>query len=237
LKYLENTVFTKNTYFLGKKIREYVLYTYIDLFVCASTTASSLLQMKLLQECSSGFSAWFSVLGFSVLCSGIKWRTALCNHRRSPITGDQITLQLTIRVKVEEREVIRHSNANFVLYDLSVMKLSSTMKRGGAVVVTGAAVFKAINITINDDWDSVSYSIKKSLKETFVFDIMKDVKPNYQSQKVSQLPKVVILGTGWGAMSFLQNLDQDNLDITIVSPRSFFFYTPLLAGTAVGTVR
>lgn len=117
------------------------------------------------------------------------------------------------------------------------MKLSSTMKRGGAVVVTGAAVFKVINITINDDWDSVSYSIKKSLRETFVFDIMKDVKPNYQSQKVSQLPKVVILGTGWGAMSFLQNLDQDNLDITIVSPRSFFFYTPLLAGTATGTVR
>jgi hypothetical protein len=117
------------------------------------------------------------------------------------------------------------------------MKLSSTMKRGAAVVVTGAVVVKVLNITINDDWDSVSYSIKKSFRETFVFDIMKDVKPNYQSQKVTQLPKVVILGTGWGAMSFLQNLDQDNLDITIVSPRSFFFYTPLLAGTAVGTVR
>ena len=113
------------------------------------------------------------------------------------------------------------------------------MTRGGAAVVTGAAALKAINITINDDWDSVLYSTKKTLRETFVFDIMKDVRPNYnsKSQEASKLPKVVILGTGWGAMSFLQNLDQDNLDITIVSPRSFFFYTPLLAGTAVGTVR
>ena len=56
-------------------------------------------------------------------------------------------------------------------------------------------------------------------------------------RKVGKLPKVVILGTGWGAISFLQKLNQDDLDVTIVSPRSFFFYTPLLAGTAVGTVR
>lgn len=117
------------------------------------------------------------------------------------------------------------------------MTLSKTMKIGGAVAVTGAVVAKAINITVNDDWDSVMYSIKKEFRQVFVFDIMKDVKPSYKNQEVPKLPKVVILGTGWGAMSFLQNLDQDNLDITIVSPRSFFFYTPLLAGTAVGTVR
>jgi hypothetical protein len=56
-------------------------------------------------------------------------------------------------------------------------------------------------------------------------------------KNVTKLPKVVILGTGWGAISFLQKLSQDDLEVTIVSPRSFFFYTPLLAGTAVGTVR
>jgi hypothetical protein len=118
----------------------------------------------------------------------------------------------------------------------STMNRGETVKRAVTILVAGGATLKAVHITLNDDWDSVLYSLKKSYKTLFDFDILKDVKPNYDKQK-SKLPKVVILGTGWGAMSFLQNLDQDDVEITIVSPRSFFFYTPLLAGTAVGTVR
>lgn len=116
------------------------------------------------------------------------------------------------------------------------MNRGETIKKAVTVLVAGGATLKAVHITLNDDWDSVLYSLKKSYKTLFDFDIMKDVKPNYEKDK-TKLPKVVILGTGWGAMSFLQNLDQDDVDITIISPRSFFFYTPLLAGTAVGTVR
>jgi hypothetical protein len=118
----------------------------------------------------------------------------------------------------------------------STMNRGETAKRVATILVAGGATLKAVHITLNEDWDSVLYSLKKSYKTLFDFDILKDVKPNYDKQK-SKLPKVVILGTGWGAMSFLQNLDQDDVEITIVSPRSFFFYTPLLAGTAVGTVR
>ena len=45
------------------------------------------------------------------------------------------------------------------------------------------------------------------------------------------------LGTGWGALSFIQGIiDESEVDLTVVSPRSFFFYTPLLAGSATGTV-
>jgi hypothetical protein len=111
------------------------------------------------------------------------------------------------------------------------MDLIDSVEKAAAVLVAGAAALKALHITLNDDWDSVLYTLKKSYKTLLVFDASKHAKQN------SKLPKVVILGTGWGAMSFLQNLDQDDVDITIVSPRSFFFYTPLLAGTAVGTVR
>jgi NADH:ubiquinone reductase (non-electrogenic) len=49
--------------------------------------------------------------------------------------------------------------------------------------------------------------------------------------------KVVVLGSGWGAMSFLRKIDPSLYDITIVSPRPFFFYTPMLAGVPVGTVK
>ena len=110
------------------------------------------------------------------------------------------------------------------------MDLIDTVEKAATVLVAGGAALKAFHITVNDDWDSVLYSLKKSSRTLFGFSTLKDAKQ-------TKLPKVVILGTGWGAMSFLQNLDQDDVDITIVSPRSFFFYTPLLAGTAVGTVR
>ena len=48
--------------------------------------------------------------------------------------------------------------------------------------------------------------------------------------------KIVILGTGWGALAALGALDPETCAVTVVSPRPFFFYTPLLAGMAAGNV-
>lgn len=48
--------------------------------------------------------------------------------------------------------------------------------------------------------------------------------------------RVVILGTGWGAAAFLKDVDTNLYDVTVVSPRNFFLFTPMLAGASVGTV-
>ena len=47
-------------------------------------------------------------------------------------------------------------------------------------------------------------------------------------------PRILILGTGWGSVHFLQNINNRDYDITIVSPRSYFLFTPLLPSTANG---
>ncbi len=47
---------------------------------------------------------------------------------------------------------------------------------------------------------------------------------------------IVVLGTGWGAASFLKNINTDKYDVTVVSPRNYFVFTPMLAGASVGTV-
>jgi NADH dehydrogenase FAD-containing subunit len=89
-----------------------------------------------------------------------------------------------------------------------------------ALLTTAAALsIKALIITANGDWDDVVYAAKKKLR------------PSHAKK-----PRIVVLGTGWGALSFIQKLDQDAVELTVVSPRSFFFYTPLLAGTATGTI-
>jgi len=49
--------------------------------------------------------------------------------------------------------------------------------------------------------------------------------------------RVVVLGSGWGAISFVKSLESKGpYDVTLVSPRNYFLYTPLLPGAATGAV-
>ncbi len=49
-------------------------------------------------------------------------------------------------------------------------------------------------------------------------------------------PKVVILGTGFAAFSLLHHLDGRRYDVSVVSPRNHFLFSPLLPSTTVGTL-
>lgn len=40
--------------------------------------------------------------------------------------------------------------------------------------------------------------------------------------------KIVVLGSGWGAVSFIKGIDTDMYDITVISPRNHFTFTPML---------
>ncbi|KAG2228211.1 hypothetical protein INT45_011003 [Circinella minor] len=48
-------------------------------------------------------------------------------------------------------------------------------------------------------------------------------------------PRLVIIGSGWGAVSVLRNLDKDKFNVTIISPNNYFLFTPLLPSVCVGT--
>ena len=54
--------------------------------------------------------------------------------------------------------------------------------------------------------------------------------------KKSQKKRVVVLGTGWAATSFLKDLDISSYDVQVVSPRNYFAFTPLLPSVTCGTV-
>lgn len=59
------------------------------------------------------------------------------------------------------------------------------------------------------------------------------------AHKSGRRPKMVVLGTGWGSVTFLQGLSEDiakYYDITVVSPRNFFLYTPLLPASTMGSI-
>jgi NADH:ubiquinone reductase (non-electrogenic) len=43
-------------------------------------------------------------------------------------------------------------------------------------------------------------------------------------------------GTGWAAVSLLKSLDTDEYDVTVISPRGYFLFTPLLPSCTTGTI-
>jgi len=54
--------------------------------------------------------------------------------------------------------------------------------------------------------------------------------------KTPEANKVVVLGGGFAAYRFARELGKTGLDVTLVSPRNHFLFTPLLPSTTVGTL-
>ncbi|OCF39117.1 NADH dehydrogenase [Kwoniella heveanensis CBS 569] len=49
-------------------------------------------------------------------------------------------------------------------------------------------------------------------------------------------PRLVIVGGGWGAVALLQSLPPHAYNVTLISPQTYFAFTPLLPSACVGTV-
>lgn len=61
-----------------------------------------------------------------------------------------------------------------------------------------------------------------------------DESPEKKNQK--HKPKLVVLGTGWGSVALLKNINPDEYHITVVSPSNVFTFTPMLPSATVGTL-
>lgn len=57
-------------------------------------------------------------------------------------------------------------------------------------------------------------------------------KPKFEGPK----KRLIILGSGWGAVSVLKHLEPGQFEVVVVSPRNYFMFTPLLPSVTVGTV-
>lgn len=98
--------------------------------------------------------------------------------------------------------------------------------------------------------------LKKSIKTVFygtlaigltsagyiTYNVWKEGHPVVQQKQAPTFPNgmkrktLVILGSGWGSISLLKNLDTTLYNVVIVSPRNYFLFTPLLPSCPTGTV-
>ena len=49
-------------------------------------------------------------------------------------------------------------------------------------------------------------------------------------------PKLVVLGSGWGSVALLKQLNPEDFHVTVVSPCNYFLFTPMLPSATVGTL-
>ncbi|EEQ40128.1 hypothetical protein CLUG_04257 [Clavispora lusitaniae ATCC 42720] len=80
---------------------------------------------------------------------------------------------------------------------------------------------------------AVGYVGYKVYNESYPADQIKQV-PTFESGKKKKT--LVLLGSGWGSISLLKNLDTTLYNVVVVSPRNYFLFTPLLPSVPTGTV-
>ncbi|KAI0319999.1 FAD/NAD-P-binding domain-containing protein [Amylostereum chailletii] len=70
----------------------------------------------------------------------------------------------------------------------------------------------------------------------FYYVTQKNRHPGVQLPYDPKKKTVVVLGSGWGATSFIKEVSNSEYNVIVVSPRNFFLFTPLLPSVAVGTI-
>jgi NADH dehydrogenase len=57
-----------------------------------------------------------------------------------------------------------------------------------------------------------------------------------ENKSVKHKPKLVLLGTGWGSVALLKQLNPKDYHVTVISPSNTFLFTPMLPSATVGTL-
>ncbi|KAF2121098.1 hypothetical protein BDV96DRAFT_512170 [Lophiotrema nucula] len=57
-----------------------------------------------------------------------------------------------------------------------------------------------------------------------------------ENKLIKHKPKLVILGTGWGSVALLKQLNAGEYHVVVISPSNHFLFTPMLPSATVGTL-
>jgi len=90
--------------------------------------------------------------------------------------------------------------------------------------------------TLKEDADWVGFIAGRCL-DALDDGIFRDKYLDSSRERTDTRQRIVVLGSGWGANAILTQLkNAPHCDVTVVSPRNYFLFTPMLAGAALGTL-
>ena len=129
--------------------------------------------------------------------------------------------------------------------DTAVEKKTQEQQPAAAAVVVESSIPPPTTTTKRTTTTKITADrIEKATKERpyplFLAEKAASILPSFKSEEYyptnTQKERIIVLGTGWGAASFLKSIDCNKYDVTVISPRNYFVFTPMLAGASVGTV-
>lgn len=77
---------------------------------------------------------------------------------------------------------------------------------------------------------------KGGKKNLPILEVNLDEEEDDDKRAMKGKPRLVIVGGGWGAVAILQSLPSQAYNVTLISPQTYFAFTPLLPSACVGTV-
>ena len=69
-----------------------------------------------------------------------------------------------------------------------------------------------------------------------IADVLVDDDDCEDNTRKKHKPKLVVLGSGWGSVALLKQLNPEDYHVTVVSPCNYFLFTPMLPSATVGTL-
>ncbi|KAI1368031.1 pyridine nucleotide-disulfide oxidoreductase-domain-containing protein [Xylaria arbuscula] len=69
-----------------------------------------------------------------------------------------------------------------------------------------------------------------------IVEALLDDEDSEEVKETKQKPRLVILGSGWGSVALLKQLNPDDYHVTVISPKNYFLFTPMLPSATVGTL-
>ena len=83
---------------------------------------------------------------------------------------------------------------------------------------------------------SASSSVENTLSKEIREKIMENQKVIASQSANKKKQNLVILGSGWAGFRLIKKIDLEKYNVNVVTPRNHFLFTPLLPGSACGTV-
>lgn len=93
------------------------------------------------------------------------------------------------------------------------------LKTGARVAVLGVGLYVG-DLWFNDDLDAMTRRFRRKLPV----------------EEQEHRPRVVVLGSGFGALNLVRRLHTDRFRVTVVSPQNYFTFTPMLTRAMSGEV-
>ena len=149
------------------------------------------------------------------------------DRRPLRMTGSQ---EETLREEIERRNMEAQPDVEKLVAQAEVpAQVLSEVAVGRRLGDAGLLAEKALQLG-EDFYSALDKALYASSSKT------RAQHPEEETLKKKKKKKMVVLGSGWATASLICGLDLEDVEVTVVSPRMYFLFTPMLCGASVGTV-